>query len=249
MTRFPRHGSLVLFVLAAALAATATAQSISAPDTAIEAALEVAPPRPADTGARSDHSALLQSLRSSTASREAAGVIVAEVAAGTAALPAGDRRILVGRAAALGAEVSFRGVRADRLTRAPLRLRHGAIQSGENGGFVWNGAVESDGAEALRLRFTGFYLPRNAGLYLWSEQGAVFGPYTGRGLHGDGEFWSHTLRGSTVQLQLRYEGTDLEGALRAARFVIADVGHLSRAFPFGSARPEAGSNLCQENEP
>ena len=33
-------------------------------------------------------------------------------------------------------------------------------------------------------------------------QGEVAGPYTSRGPNGDGEFWSHTLRGSSLTIQL-----------------------------------------------
>ena len=240
-----RLGTFVISILAALLSSTVQAQDASVQ----EAAMEAPPTSPAATG-RPDASLLLESLRAAAAPGESGNSLSVAVDAGASAPPPGrDRRLLVGRALALGADVNFRAVRPDQLGAAPLRLRHGAIQSGGGGGFIWNGSVTSSGAAALRLRFAGFYLPRHAELFLWNEQGDVFGPYGGRGIHGDGEFWSHTLRGPTVNLQLRYEGGDLENALRAARFAIADVGHLTSAFPFGSQRPEAGSNLCEENAP
>lgn len=251
MRQVPGHPrSVLVWILCAGFASTLLAREASVPQAAMEPAQRPSSQEATEGDCRQEASALLDSLRASTPRSPAAKPILVERRADAPEQePPLDRRIRVGRADALGADVSFRGLRADQLTPTPRDLRHGTIQSGELGGFVWNGSVASSGAAALRLRFTAFYLPRQAALYLWTEQGDVFGPYTGRGIHGDGEFWSHTLRGSTVNLQLRYEGVDLDNALRAARFVIADVGHLTRAFPFGSEGPEAGSNLCAENEP
>jgi hypothetical protein len=110
----------------------------------------------------------------------------------------------------------------------------------------------SPGAEAVRLRFSGFHLPRNAALFLYDDQGRSFGPYTGRGIHGDGEFWTHTLDGSKVVIALHYSGQDTERALRASRFAVSDVGHLTEALPSGlpgNPDPEqrAGDGHCSFN--
>ena len=163
----------------------------------------------------------------------------------------GERRVRVGHTKSLGAEIEFSGLRPRDLSANARTLRHGAIRGTGDGGFVWTAVVESSGASALRLRFVSFFLPRDATLYLYSDSGEVVGPYSGRGPNGDGQFWSHTLRGSEVRLQLRYEGRDTARVLRATRFVIADVGHLTNAFLLSLFSPSgveaAGSNLCGFN--
>jgi hypothetical protein len=167
-----------------------------------------------------------------------------------APLPPGERKVRVGVTKAVDARVEFSNLRPQHLTATPRTLSQGAIRGNGSGGFVWTGVVESPGAAALRLRFAGFFLPRNSELHLYNNQGEVFGPYTGRGPRGTGEFWSHTLRGSRVTLQLSYNGTDTARALRATRFVVADVGHLDDKFIFalfGPTGDEAASNLCSFN--
>jgi hypothetical protein len=162
----------------------------------------------------------------------------------------GERKVRVGVSKAVDARVEFSNLRPQHLTATPRTLSQGAIRGNGSGGFVWTGVVESPGAAALRLRFAAFSLPRNSELYLYSNQGEVFGPYTGRGPRGTGEFWSHTLRGSRVTLQLSYDGTDTARALRATRFVVADVGHLDDKFIFalfGPTGDEAASTLCSYN--
>ena len=168
-----------------------------------------------------------------------------------APLAPGERRVRVGVTQAVDLEVALSSLHPNDLTPTPRALSDGAIRGNGRGGFTWNGVVESPGAKALRLRFVNFFLPRNGQLYLYSDRGDVFGPYTGRGPHADGEFWSHTLRGSRVTLHLSYDGEDTARALRATRFVVADVGHLDERFvlglfgPAGDAR--AGEGLCPNN--
>ena len=236
---------VLLSLLAAALTVgTLQAQKIAQEFSAPEAFLELAPSPPGKDLIQNDP-LLLEALRAAQVSVDVAPPMRVETNAAVLAEepPPDERRTRVGRTHALGADVNFQGVTPDELTRTPRRLQHGAIVGTENG-FVWDGAVQSPGAVGLRLRFVGFFLPRNAELYLYTDLDEVFGPYTGRGLHGDGEFWSHTVRGSRVNLLLRYEGGDLARVLRAARFVIADVAHLDSNFPF--ADPEQ-SNLCSSN--
>lgn len=164
--------------------------------------------------------------------------------------PQGMRKVRVGAIREVGADVDFSRLRPGDLRAAPRAVGPGAVRSEPGGGFTWTGVVESPGAAALRIRFASFFLPRNAELFLYNDQGEVFGPYTERGVHGDGEFWSHTLLGSRVTLQLSYNGSDTARALKAARFVIADIGRLDDRFlsaVFGpSGEPEA-SNLCSFN--
>jgi hypothetical protein len=164
----------------------------------------------------------------------------------------GDRRVRVGFTRPIETRIEFGGVRASDLSNAPQSLPIGSIRRMGAGGFLWTAAVESPGAAALRLRLSGFSLPRNAELLLYDDQGGSFGPYTGRGIHGDGQFWTHTIGGSKVVIQLHYRGEDTERALRASRFVVSDIGHLTRTFPtalLGTPEPggRAGSNHCSFN--
>jgi hypothetical protein len=164
----------------------------------------------------------------------------------------GDRRVRVGVARSLEARVELAGVGATDLSNAPRPASIGSIRRLGEAGFLWTAAVESPGAMGLRLRLSGFHLPRNAELFLYDDQGQTFGSYTGRGIHGDGEFWTHAVAGSTVVMQLHYRGEDTERALRASRFVVSDVGHLTEAFPralLGGPEPDglAGSGHCSFN--
>jgi len=87
-------------------------------------------------------------------------------------------------------------------------------------GFVWTSIIESEGASALRLHFENFDLPQGVALYLYNESGQAQGPYSGKGLDEDGEFWSHTIFGERIVLQLHAEdGADLE----SVRFDIAEL--------------------------
>lgn len=162
-------------------------------------------------------------------------------------------KIAVGTVAELAAAVDFSGVRANDLRGGrTVTLPHGAIR-GDGTGFVWSGAVESPGATALRLELVGFYLPRGAELFAYNDRGEAFGPYTRRGPLGSGRFWTHTLAGPRISLQLRYSGDDTERALRGTRFVIQEVGHLTGDFAaagFLAPSPDAAPSdpPCDFNE-
>ena len=168
-------------------------------------------------------------------------------------LAPGERRYQVGVAKSVGARVDFSNLRWGDLDTSSRSHAQGAIRGDGGGGFTWTGIVESPGATALRVRFDQFFLPRHAELYLHGETGEVFGPYTGRGPHGDGEFWSHTISGSRVTVQLSYTGVDTARALGAARYLIADVAHLDHRFRLARSGPDgeqqAGGGFCPFNEP
>lgn len=170
-----------------------------------------------------------------------------------APFPPGERKVRVGVEKPVDMQVAFSDLRPNELTQTPRALPHGAIRGDGRGGFHWTGIIEASDAAALRLRFVNFSLPNNAELYLYNEQGVVVGPYTRRGPNGDGEFWSHTLRGSRITVQLSYEGSDTERALLAARFVLADLGYLDDRFVLAlhgpTGKEQAGDGLCAGNAP
>lgn len=167
-----------------------------------------------------------------------------------------DPRLKVGAAVPVWEPVRFDAVPARSLSAVPEAAGFGAIRVDGSKGFVWSAVVESPGATALRLHIEGMYLPRHTELYLYNELGEVFGPYTGRGPRKDGDFWTHTLLGDRVNLQLRYDGVDSVRVLNAARLTVAEVGHLDERYPFRGAAHNsvsqaapgnASSNLCPDN--
>lgn len=127
-------------------------------------------------------------------------------------------------------------VRVD--VRDSSRLAFGAARNSADG-LVWTGAATSENAYGLRVHFTGVDLPRGSALYVYNADGAAFGPYTGRGPNGTGEFWSHTVPGETAFVQLRQPA----GAPPAS-FEIGGIGHVDRALI--GASPQV-SNLCSFN--
>ncbi len=134
-----------------------------------------------------------------------------------------EKLIKVGAIMATDLRVSFAG--------ADLRQKWssqsiGMLKSSEDG-FVWTGILESEGASALRLHFQNFDLPEGAALYLYNEHGQAQGPYLGSGLDEDGEFWSHTIFGERIVLQLHAEK---DADLESARFTIAEIAPMNERF-------------------
>lgn len=159
----------------------------------------------------------------------------------------------VGVVATAGLPVSFGDA-----TIAPDATAHdgGAIRATADGGFVYTLAVESPGATALRLHFEDFWLAKSAEMYLFSELGEVFGPYTFAGPQGDREFWSHTVMGERAIVQVRQTGPIAAADLADMSFDLTEVGYLderlvgvldgTRAFCTYNA-PCIQNNSCTSN--
>lgn len=145
----------------------------------------------------------------------------------------------VGLTRSLSVNISFADLKMSRLNGRTLDRGNGAITSTQDGGFVYTMALSSPGAAALRVHFTGFRLPPATGVYLYTDETQAFGPYTGRGPMGDGEFWSHTLVGDYVILQLRHVGPASNDDLRGSGFTVAGLGNI---------RPVFLSGTCSNNE-
>lgn len=146
-----------------------------------------------------------------------------------------DRKLLVGVTGSVDARIDLRGLAGEQGVR---RLAHGAARTSADG-LVWTGTAISEGAAGLRVHFTDVALPRGSALYVYNAAGDAYGPYTGRGPNGSGEFWSHMVSGDTAFVQLRQPA----GAPPAS-FGIGDIGHVDRAL-IGTS-PQA-SNLCTFN--
>ncbi|MGD8678775.1 MAG: serine protease [Lysobacterales bacterium] len=148
-------------------------------------------------------------------------------------LARGESPVRVGLTRQLNANVNFGDLRMGRLKGRTVERANGAISGTDDGGFVYTMALSSPGAVALRVHFTGFHLPERTGVYLYTDDGQAYGPYTGRGPLGDGEFWSNTVGGDLVMLQLRFVGQASDADLHRAGFTIADLGHLRPKFQDG----------------
>ncbi len=155
--------------------------------------------------------------------------VIAPIQVDYAGLPTSnpdDPRTAVGVTATVDTTISFQDVDAATLTTDPLPAGHGAL-SATGTGFSWTAVVAADGASALRLDLTDLYLPRDASLTVYNDQGEVAGPYTSR---DNGELWTTALMSDRVTLQLDYDGADTAQALDAIHFTIANAGVLDDRF-------------------
>lgn len=88
---------------------------------------------------------------------------------------------------------------------------------------LWRLAVRSKGAAAMRIHFQEFRAP--AGGKVWVHNGKEwFGPYTDRGMYGDGDFWSHVVPGDRLTIEYEQAGG---AAPKAPPFKVQSVSHLT----------------------
>lgn len=136
----------------------------------------------------------------------------------------------VGVLAAARTTISFAGLTARDLNGEVVELTYGALRGTSDGGFVYTARIEVPQASALRLHLKEFWLPESAQLWLYNDSGEVFGPYAGTGRHGDGDFWSHTLMGEDIILQIRQQGAIKTQDLQDVWFQVSDIGFLGDKF-------------------
>ena len=205
------------------------AMTVSAAD--IERAAVKSMERPTGTFDRAAHFAAMATLHQRVSSN---GIDLADTAPLVVEVTPEERRsVREGRAMQQKMRVGFVKELAvpidfdrDRITphRAALHDAFGAFRGGEQGRFDWSGVVRSPDASALRIHFIDVDLPEGTEMYVYSRDGMAFGPYTGRGPNGTGDFWSNTVAGAEVIVQLR------AGANGSPRFTIAGVGYLTPEF-------------------
>ncbi|HEV3197502.1 MAG TPA: trypsin-like peptidase domain-containing protein, partial [Bryobacteraceae bacterium] len=71
----------------------------------------------------------------------------------------------------------------------------------DDGRTAWRLAIQSDGASGVRLEFSRFSVGSGE-VWLYSEDHSqVFGPYTGAGPDGSGQFWSNTVFADNVVVE------------------------------------------------
>lgn len=140
---------------------------------------------------------------------------------------------IVGFSQDIEVDVEFRNVNLSRLRHKTQGLEEGMLEATPDGGYVYTIELSSPGATGLRVQFAGFNMPTGAAMFLYTEEGQVFGPYTGRGPLRNGSFESHTLAGDSITLQVRQTGQASERAMRQTRFKIIGLGHIRPRFMAG----------------
>jgi lysyl endopeptidase len=133
--------------------------------------------------------------------------------------------------------VDLSGIDPSSLTTFPKSFANGVVLISTQGVLTWGTKLRSQGATALRVHFTNFYLPPGASLYLYNGSGDVNGPYAGRGPNGRGDFWSHTITGDDVYLHFRYKDASTKDSLTQAHFSISDLAFLTERFRVPISRP------------
>jgi hypothetical protein len=136
-----------------------------------------------------------------------------------------ERRYVVGVNQAVNMRVSF--------SQASLRAAKGQAMAHQNGqlskrgnSFIWAAPARSEDATAMRVFFSDVDLDEGAELYVYNELGQAYGPYTSKGPFGDGEFWSDTMAGSNLSIQL----AGSESAMANSQFTIAELAHIGPRF-------------------
>jgi hypothetical protein len=119
------------------------------------------------------------------------------------------------------------------------RTHAGGIAKREaNGRLSWTTAFVSPGARAVRLHLSEAYLPPGSRAFVYTEQGEVHGPYSFEGGLGPEGFWTHSVAGEQVYLEVQFSGVGGDGAL--CRLVISQVAHLASTAA-ASLTPEAAA--------
>jgi len=112
-------------------------------------------------------------------------------------------------------------------------------------GFVWTSIIESEGASSIRLHFKNFDLPNGVALFLYNESGQARGPYLGKGLDEDGEFWGHTIFGERTVIQLH---ANPDADLESVRFDIVELLPTNDRFLLAKGyNDRVAHKLCDEN--
>jgi len=83
---------------------------------------------------------------------------------------------------------------------------------------------------------------------VYNDEGMAFGPYTFMGLRNRRDFWSHTIFGSTIYIQLRYDGPATNRILHAIHFLVKDIGHLTEKFKLALFQRPAQPSPSENNQ-
>ena len=119
----------------------------------------------------------------------------------------------------------------DRLTPASLgpgksrEFAGGLLERGANGGWTWTVSFSSQGAGALRLHIRRATLPAGSEVFVYAPDGQIHGPYAfDSGTRPEG-FWTNTIFGEQMFLQVQF-GAVTAAAIGKAVLLVASVVHL-----------------------
>ena len=104
-----------------------------------------------------------------------------------------------------------------------VSAREGDAWENTVAGPLWRLRIQSPGAKALRLRFRDFSLGEGR-LWIHGKSGEGFGPYSGTGPFGDGEFWTPSVQGEIVFVE--YWPFRGQFPSKEVPFRIDQIGHL-----------------------
>ena len=120
--------------------------------------------------------------------------------------------------------------------RAAGTTVEGAWQSTADGR-LWRVQAASPGADSLRVHFQDFDVGTGS-VWLHTANGQIAGPYNGKGISGDGDFWSDVVFGDSAVIEYQPGWTAV--AQDAAPFRIAAVSHIRGEVEFIEAEDPAG---------
>ena len=114
-------------------------------------------------------------------------------------------------------------------SKKPMETGYGMVRRDKQG-FVWTAALFTEDASGIRIRFSDFKLPKGVEVYVYSDLGQAFGPYTENGPNGKGEFWSDTLFSDAAWIQV-----EVPAAVNAAKvsFKLSEVAYFGESFRLG----------------
>ena len=114
----------------------------------------------------------------------------------------------------------------------PAALSTGGWETTTDGTRVWRMAIRSPGAQGVRVEFRHFDV---GGGQVWLHDGSQFvGPDTGRGIFGNGRFWSGTIFAESAILE--YEPAPQATAELAPPFEIPTIAHRAVRDPRAAAQ-------------
>lgn len=111
-----------------------------------------------------------------------------------------------------------------------LAAGDGLVYQTPNGELASALVVRAEGAGAIRLHVHDMWLPASAKLYVYSRNGQAYGPFTGAGPNGTGDFWTTAVFGSEAIVELRLSGPTAEADLRDLSFKITEAGLITAKF-------------------
>ena len=136
-------------------------------------------------------------------------------------------KVKVGIARGLSQPVILKPLDAPLLPGTERSHAGGIARREADGRLSWTTAFVSPGAAAVRLYIQEAVLPAGSRVYVYSERGEVHGPYSFEGGVPAGGFWSHTVAGEQVYLEVQL--AEPSGSVGICRLVVSSVGHLTAA--------------------